>query len=124
MARVTIEDCIKLVPNRFDLVLYAGKRTRDLYAGAPLTIERNNSKNPVVALREIAQETVSIPEIRKNIIRSFQKNTFMMESTKDHLDEESQELLLSEQQDWKTPEDITGLHIEDEDELQLEEELL
>lgn len=120
MARVTVEDCIKLVPNRFDLVLYAGKRTRDIFAGAPLTIERNNSKNPVVALREIAQQTVSIPEIRKNIIRSFQKNAFMMDEKKDYLDEESQELLLSDQEDWKTTEDISGLHIE-EDELQLEE---
>ncbi len=60
MARVTVEDCVLKVPNRFDLVMVAAQRSRDILAGAPLTLERDNDKNPVIALREIAEESVSI----------------------------------------------------------------
>ncbi len=58
MARVTVEDCVVKIPNRFDLVLLSAQRARAVSAGAPLTIERDNDKNPVIALREIAEETV------------------------------------------------------------------
>ena len=62
MARVTVEDCVVRVPNRFELVLTAGERARQISAGAILTVERDNDKNPVVALREIAEETVGVEE--------------------------------------------------------------
>ncbi len=73
MARVTVEDCIIKVPNRFDLVILASQRARAVSAGAAITLERDNDKNPVVALREIAEETVSAEEIQESVIRAHQK---------------------------------------------------
>ncbi|MBO0759559.1 MAG: DNA-directed RNA polymerase subunit omega [Bradyrhizobiaceae bacterium] len=73
MARVTVEDCINKVENRFDLVLLAGHRARMLSSGAPITIERDNDKNPVVALREIAEETISPGDLKEDLIHSLQK---------------------------------------------------
>jgi len=73
MARVTVEDCVDKVPNRFDLVLMAAHRARAMSAGSELTIDRDNDKNPVVALREIAEETVIPAEIREDIIEDMQK---------------------------------------------------
>ncbi len=74
MARVTVEDCIREVPNRFDLVLLASQRARQISAGSPLTINRDNDKNPVVALREIADRTVSLEELQEGLINSLQKH--------------------------------------------------
>ncbi len=74
MARVTVEDCVKLVPNRFELVMLASQRARNISAGAPETVERDNDKNPVVALREIAAETVVLDELREALIRGLQKH--------------------------------------------------
>jgi len=74
MARVTVEDCVTKVPNRFDLVLLAGQRAREISAGAPLTIDRDRDKNPVVALREIADETVVLGELEEHIISGLQKH--------------------------------------------------
>ena len=73
MARVTVEDCIDKVPNRFELVLLASHRARLVAAGAPITIERDNDKNPVVALREIADETVDSDDLNEDFIHSMQK---------------------------------------------------
>jgi DNA-directed RNA polymerase subunit omega len=73
MARVTVEDCVDKVPNRFDLVLMAAHRARAMSAGSELTIDRDNDKNPVVALREIAEQTVVPAEIREDIIENMQK---------------------------------------------------
>jgi DNA-directed RNA polymerase subunit omega len=73
MARVTVEDCIEVVPNRFDLVLAAGQRARQISSGASLTLERDNDKNPVVALREIAERTVSTDNLREAIILGNQR---------------------------------------------------
>ena len=73
MARVTVEDCIEKIPNRFDLVLAASQRARDITSGNPLTIDRDNDKNPVVALREIADETVDPDFLRDEIIKGLQK---------------------------------------------------
>ncbi|MEQ9518835.1 MAG: DNA-directed RNA polymerase subunit omega [Parvibaculum sp.] len=73
MARVTVEDCVDKVPNRFDLVLLAAHRARAMSAGAEITIDRDNDKNPVVALREIAEKTVLPDEVREEIVGSFQK---------------------------------------------------
>jgi DNA-directed RNA polymerase subunit omega len=73
MARVTVEDCIDKVENRFDLVLLAGHRARLISSGQPITIDRDNDKNPVVALREIADQTVSPDDLREDLIHSLQK---------------------------------------------------
>jgi DNA-directed RNA polymerase subunit omega len=73
MARVTVEDCVDKVPNRFDLVLLAAQRARAISGGAELTIERDRDKNPVVALREIAEETVRPKQLREQVISSLQK---------------------------------------------------
>ncbi|WP_343793297.1 DNA-directed RNA polymerase subunit omega [Brevundimonas kwangchunensis] len=73
MARVTVEDCIEKVPNRFGLVLLAGHRARNIANGAVLTIDRDNDKNPVVALRELADETVIPDELQENIITTLQR---------------------------------------------------
>lgn len=75
MARVTVEDCVLKIPNRFELVMTAARRARDLSAGAPISIDRDNDKNPVVALREIADSTVSLEALRNELIRSHQKHT-------------------------------------------------
>ena len=74
MARVTVEDCVVKVPNRFDLVLVAAQRAREITAGAPLTLDRDDDKNPVVALREIADETVHIDRLQDQLIRGMQKH--------------------------------------------------
>ena len=74
MARVTVEDCIDKVPNRFELVLLAAHRARSISQGAPITVERDNDKNPVVALREIADETVVTDDLREEYIHSMQKH--------------------------------------------------
>jgi DNA-directed RNA polymerase subunit omega len=71
MARVTVEDCVQKVPNRFELVLVAAQRARNLARGEELTIDRDDDKNPVVALREIAEETVSVAKLEQDLIRSL-----------------------------------------------------
>lgn len=73
MARVTVEDCIDKVDNRFDLVLLAAHRARMISSGAPMTIDRDRDKNPVVALREIAEETLAAEDLREELIHSLQK---------------------------------------------------
>ncbi len=73
MARVTVEDCVVKVSNRFELVMLAAQRARNLGAGSPLTLDRDDDKNPVVALREIADGTVELSELENNLIRGLQK---------------------------------------------------
>jgi len=73
MARVTVEDCILEIPNRFDLVMIAGQRARDISAGGQLTIDRDNDKNPVVALREIADKTVDLGNLQEALVRGLQR---------------------------------------------------
>jgi len=72
MARVTVEDCVDKVPNRFELVMLAAHRAREISAGAPLTLDRDKDKNPVVALREIAEEGQSAEELRERLIEANQ----------------------------------------------------
>ena len=74
MARVTVEDCVLKVPNRFDLVMVAAQRAREISAGAQLTLERDNDKNPVVALREIADATVNTDELSNSVVTGLQKH--------------------------------------------------
>ncbi|HZH47033.1 MAG TPA: DNA-directed RNA polymerase subunit omega [Roseococcus sp.] len=73
MARVTVEDCILQVPNRFELVLLAAQRARNISRGESLTIDRDNDKNPVVALREIADQTVELPGLEQDLIKSLSR---------------------------------------------------
>ncbi|WP_102108418.1 DNA-directed RNA polymerase subunit omega [Oceaniglobus roseus] len=72
MARVTVEDCVDKVPNRFELVMLAAHRAREITAGAQLTVDRDNDKNPVVSLREIAEETQQADDLRERMIESHQ----------------------------------------------------
>ena len=74
MARVTVEDCVLKVPNRFDLVMVAAQRAREISAGALLTIDRDNDKNPVVALREIADATVNLNDLSNAVVTGLQKH--------------------------------------------------
>lgn len=74
MARVTVEDCVLKIPNRFDLVMLAAQRARDITSGAVLSVERDNDKNPVVALREIADETIGLQELGEALIMGMQKH--------------------------------------------------
>ncbi|MGY6707435.1 MAG: DNA-directed RNA polymerase subunit omega [Rhizobiaceae bacterium] len=83
MARVTVEDCIDKVDNRFELVLLAGHRARLISQGAPITVDRDNDKNPVVALREIADETLSPGDLKEDLIHSMQKHVEVDEPEQD-----------------------------------------
>ncbi len=73
MARVTVEDCILQVPNRFELVLYAAQRARNIARGEQPELDRDNDKNPVVALREIAEERVELPNLEADLVKSLQR---------------------------------------------------
>jgi DNA-directed RNA polymerase subunit omega len=86
MARVTVEDCIDKVDNRFELVLLAGHRARLISQGAQITVPRDNDKNPVVALREIADETLSPDDLKEDLIHSLQKHVEVDEPESDEQD--------------------------------------
>jgi DNA-directed RNA polymerase subunit omega len=83
MARVTVEDCVERIPNRFELVMLAAKRSREVSSGSGLTVERDNDKNPVCALREIAEETVPLDELREELVRGLQKHIEVDEPEED-----------------------------------------
>jgi len=95
MARVTVEDCIMKVSNRFELVLLTAQRGRDISAGAPLTIERDNDKTTVVSLREIAESKVDVDELRMAVIQGLQK-TVDFDEPEDDAEMEAIELELAE----------------------------
>ncbi|MDR3435165.1 DNA-directed RNA polymerase subunit omega [Telmatospirillum sp.] len=86
MARVTVEDCVLKIPNRFELVLLSGQRARDISSGGQLTVDRDNDKNPVVALREIADETVDLEILRNSLIQGLQKHVEVDEPEEDEID--------------------------------------
>ena len=96
MARVTVEDCIDKVDNRFELVLLASHRARLISQGAPITIDRDNDKNPVVSLREIAEETIVVEELKEDLVKSHQR-VFAAEDDKDDVIEEMQG-----EEEWNT----------------------
>ncbi|MSP88094.1 MAG: DNA-directed RNA polymerase subunit omega [Alphaproteobacteria bacterium] len=108
MARVTVEDCVLKVPNRFELVMLASQRSRDITGGGRLTIERDNDKNPVVALREIADTTVELDGLRNALVRGLQKQV-----EKDEPEEDVMELLAAEQEVGGV---VQAIPDEDEDE--------
>ncbi|URD60066.1 DNA-directed RNA polymerase subunit omega [Sphingomonas sp. KRR8] len=85
MARVTVEDCVDKIPNRFDLVLLAAQRARQISGGADLTIDRDRDKNPVVALREIAEETVRPRNLEEAVVQSLQRVQMDEEDATDEL---------------------------------------
>jgi len=86
MARVTVEDCVLRVPNRFELVLLASQRARDVSAGGKITVERDNDKNPVVALREIADDTIPFDELRNELVQGLQKHVEPDEPEEEEID--------------------------------------
>lgn len=86
MARVTVEDCVLKVPNRFELVLLASQRARGISAGGKITVERDNDKNPVVALREIADETISFDGLRNELVQGLQKHVEPDEPEEEEID--------------------------------------
>ena len=96
MARVTVEDCVVRIPNRFDLVMMASQRARGISAGAQLTVDRDDDKNPVVALREVAEEMVSPADLEEEIIKSMQTFVEMDEPEDEEMD------MLAIQQDMNT----------------------
>ncbi|MEL6318769.1 MAG: DNA-directed RNA polymerase subunit omega [Pseudomonadota bacterium] len=87
MARVTVEDCIDKVPNRFDLVMLAAHRARLISAGSPTLVDRDADKNPVVALREIAAEVVSVDDLQEAVIESHQRQVDIDEPEDDRMSE-------------------------------------
>ena len=93
MARVTVEDCIDKIPNRFDLVLASAQRARNISTGNPLTIDRDNDKNPVVALREISLETIDPDFLRDEIVKGLQKlsNPVISENDEELLEESTED---------------------------------
>ncbi|MEW5703117.1 MAG: DNA-directed RNA polymerase subunit omega [Pseudomonadota bacterium] len=91
MARVTVEDCVTRVPNRFELVVLAVQRAREISAGASLTVDRDRDRNPVVALREIADGTVDLDGLRAERVRSLQKHAKLEEPEEDILELVEQE---------------------------------
>ena len=94
MARVTVEDCVDKVPNRFDLVMLAAHRAREISAGSAVTVDRDNDKNPVVSLREIADETQSADDLRERLIESNQ-----IQIEVDEPEEDAMAILMGAEQD-------------------------
>ena len=86
MARVTVEDCVTKIPNRFELVMLAAQRARNITAGAALTVEKDNDKNPVISLREIADETVPLDELEEGLIKGLQSYVEMDEPEDEEMD--------------------------------------
>ena len=86
MARVTTEDCVSLIPNRFELVIYACRRARDIIAGSQISVEREDDKDTVIALREIADKTINLDELRSSIIENLQKYSPVSESDIEDVD--------------------------------------
>ena len=113
MARVTVEDCVQKVPNRFELVLLAAQRARNLSRGEELTIDRDNDKNPVVALREIADETIDLGRIEQDLVKSLSR-------APEPADEEVLDLIPTDQnifglQDVTAEEEAASLPVEGEE---------
>ena len=93
MARVTVEDCIDKIPNRYELLMVAAQRAKDISSGSPITLPRDNDKNPVIALREIAENTVNIEDLQKSLVMGLQKYVEVEE-----LEEEELEIMAAEKE--------------------------
>ena len=113
MARVTVEDCVEKIPNRFELVLLAAQRARNLARGEEITIARDNDKNPVVALREIAEETITLGKLEQDLIKSLSRAP-----EPEPADEEVMDLIPTDQnifglQDISAEEEASSMPVED-----------
>jgi DNA-directed RNA polymerase subunit omega len=115
MARVTVEDCIEEIPNRFELVMIAAQRARKISSGAPLTIERNNEKNPVLALREVAAETVNPEDLKEELTRAHQMMV-AYEEDEDEID------LMDGEEEWEAM--VTQAKVEEKQSLYGDEEIV
>lgn len=125
MARVTVEDCVLKVPNRFELVMVAAQRARNLGAGATLTVDRDDDKNPVIALREIAEGTVDLGALENSLIRGLQKVVETDEPESDELDALGMQQQISLVADEIALAEEVGedqLHIEGEDGVEIGED--
>ena len=128
MARVTVEDCIDKIPNRNELVMVAAQRARDISAGAPLCVERDNDKNSVVSLREIAENKVSIEDLQKSLVMGQQKFVEVEEPEEEEVEILAAEKELSEldsqfSSDMISDEDLVGnmqIHGSDDDDIDLD----
>ena len=119
MARVTVEDCIDKIPNRYELLMVAAQRAKDIASGSMLTLPRDNDKNPVIALREIAEETVSIEELQRSLVMGLQKYVEVEEP-----EEEELEIMAAEKELVDLDEQFSGLLLEGDlgDNMQLVDE--
>ena len=95
MARITVEDCVERVPSRFELVMVAAQRARDISAGASLTIDRDNDKNPVVALREVADQSIDLEYLRYELIHGLRRHIEVEDEVADTLEQELEALMPS-----------------------------
>ncbi len=124
MARVTVEDCVEKVPNRFELVMLAAQRARKIGSGAPLTVERDNDKNPVIALREIAEDTVQVEDLKEELVRNHQR-IIEMDDDEDVIESmqgEEEWAAIAQQRAAQGMEEFEGIDDdEDEDEPTLED---
>ncbi len=119
MARVTVEDCVKKIPNRFDLVIAAAQRSREISNGIAIEVERDNDKNPVVSLREIASEVVDAESLQERFIRSMQKNLNKEDTDIEEeasLEEEFAAYLNESKSETNTNEDVIFNQVRQEDE--------
>ncbi len=120
MARVTVEDCVLQIPNRFNLVMIAARRARALGSGAELTIDRDRDKNPVVSLREIAEMKLDLGSLEESLIKSLQKRIEPEQREEDDV----ADLIAGEQQSWVTSLDMAAAEMNAEDEEEGDEEAL
>ena len=119
MARVTVEDCVKKIPNRFDLVIAAAQRSREISNGISIEVDRDNDKNPVVSLREIASEAVDAESLQERFIRSMQKNLNKEDSNieeEESLEEEFAAYLNESKVETSTNEDLVFNKIKQDEE--------
>jgi len=124
MARVTVEDCVLKIPNRFELVMLAAQRARNISAGAAMTIEKNNDKNHVVALREIADETVQLDELEEALVKGLQRFVENDDPEEDEMDMLSNQQGLDEEGGDSQPpmEKLSSMYIDAEIPAEVEEE--
>ncbi len=119
MARVTVEDCVVKIPNRFELVMLSAQRAREIQAGSPLTVEKDNDKNPVIALREIAENSLDIDNLKQSLVQGLQRQVESEEP-----EDDAMELLAADRDVAGVAEDATMDGIEDEMEIEDAEEKL
>jgi len=124
MARVTVEDCVLKIPNRFELVMLAAQRARNISSGAAMTIEKDNDKNPVIALREIAEETVELDELEEALVKGLQRFVKTDDPEEDEMDMLSNQQGENEHGDDVQPpmEKLSSMYVDTEIPLEVEEE--